>query len=118
MRLLEKSKNISTKKHWLAITLGIILGVFVLGSSMHFTEASNEVVEQSDTPGQEVVSELTIEAVPSGGQTSIERNSYLIETLPEIEEPESEDVEQENRLPSPAKFFKILFECIISPNSP
>lgn len=98
--------------------LGVILGVFVLSSAVQTTEISNELVDQTDTQDEQIFSELTIEAVHSAVQTPIERNSYLIETLPEIEEPKSVDVKQESYLPSPAKVFKILFECIISPNSP
>ena len=115
---MEKPRNISAKKRWLPTFLGIILAVFVLSSAVQTTEISNELEKQTDSQDEQTFSELTIEAVPSTVQTPIERNSYLIETLPEIEEPKSEDVEQESYLPSPAKVFKILFECIISPNSP
>ena len=114
---MEKLRNISHKKQWLAISLGVVLGIFVLGSSI-CVQTSDNVTEQSDSSESATVSEMTIEAVPSAVQPSVERTSYLIETLPEIEEPASEDVKQESFLPSPAKVFKILSEHIISPNSP
>ena len=114
--LLEKFSTISILKQWLAISLGIVLAVFTLCSPV-YQEVSNEVIEQADNQ-DEIVSEFDFNAIQSGTKVTIERNYYLIETLPKIEEPESEDVKEESFLPSPAKFFKILFEHIISPNSP
>jgi len=94
------------------------MGIFVLGSTVFSHVSPNEVVEQTEDQDTESISELTVEAVPSAGQVSIERNSYLIKILPETEEPKSEEVIEENYLPSPAKVFKILFEHILSTNSP
>lgn len=114
---MEKLRNISHKKQWLAISLGIVLGIFVLGSSM-CVQIPKDITEQLDSNTPETVVEMTIEAVPSAVQPAVERTSYLIETLPKNEEPASEEVTQESFLPSPAKIFKILSEHIISPNSP
>ncbi len=115
---MEKLRNISSKKQWLAISLGIVLGIFALNSIVSSQELIKDVVEQPNDEGSETISELNFEAVHATAKTSIERNSYLIQILPEIEEPESEDVNEVSFLPSPAKVFKILFEHIISPNSP
>jgi len=90
----------------------------VLGSSLCIATPSEDVTEQSDSSESTTFSDLTIEAVPSAVQPTVERTSYLIEIIPEIVEPESEDVNEESFLPSPAKVFKILFEHIVSPNSP
>jgi len=94
------------------------MGLVVLGSSLFVQSPTEAVIDSSDSTESAIVSEVTMEAVPSAVQPSVERTSYLIETLPEIEEPASEDVTEESFLPSPAKVFKILSEHIISPNSP
>ena len=94
------------------------MGFVVLGSSLCIQRPVEDVAGQSESGESATVSEVTIEAVPSAMQPSVERTSYLIETLPEIEEPATEDVTEESFLPSPAKVFKILSEHIISPNSP
>ncbi|MCP4456485.1 MAG: hypothetical protein GY816_00415 [Cytophagales bacterium] len=115
---MRKRRDISYKKQWLAISLGVVIGTFVLGLSVYMSIPTSQVTEQSDPNESTTVSDLTIEAVPSAVQPTVERTSYLIEIIPEIEEPESEDVNEESFLPSPAKVFKILFEHIVSPNSP
>ena len=97
--------------------LGAILAIGILGNMKMAEPPVSDQTEQSDSK-ETVVSERLVEGVQSAPQASVERNSYLIETLPEIKEIEIIDFKEFTFLPSPAKVFEVLFEHILSPNSP
>jgi len=114
----EKLRSISKKHNWLIIILGVILGAFVILSSTTEPErtpkADCDATEQAPT----TISETSMEAVQSAGQAPVERTSYLIEVLLPFNETAAEEAPRETYLPSPTKVFKVLFQHIISPNSP
>lgn len=114
---MEQLRNILAKKQWIAIPLGMIAGILVLGTTLCCQKIVKNIVEQADQETT-LVCEPTIEAIPSVYQVSIERNSYFIKMLPSVGESESEDVTKVSCFPSPAKVFRILFDHIIAPNSP
>lgn len=97
--------------------LGVILGIFVLTPTTSVSEVNPDLVEETDQDST-TVSELSYEAVQSATQQSVERNSYLIEIIPFLIETDKTEVETPTFLPSPSKVFEVLFEHIISPNSP
>lgn len=93
-----------------------MVGLYVFLGSLTARPADSPDV--ADEPTQEVVSELTYEAVPSAVQNSVERNSYLIETIPDLIDQIEEQVRDQHFLPAATKIFEVVFEHIISPNSP
>ena len=107
-------RNILKNQPWLVICLGVIIGLFVLTTSTAPSDIQNESADNQET----ISAELNYEAVPSAVQANVERNSYLIETLLDYELQETTKVESNRFLPYPAKVFEIVFEHIISPNSP
>ena len=116
---MEELRKISNRNNWLIIALGIVLAIFTLAPACVIDNDNQDTTEQAeDNDGATTVSELKFEALPSTTQLPVERNSYLIETIPSQEEPESIELPEVNFLPSPARVFKVLFRHIISPNSP
>lgn len=80
-------------------------------------QPSDEQTEQQEG-SEEVVSEQSNDAVNVGAQVSVERNSYLIEEILGIDQVEDVSIDVDAFLPSPSKALRIVFEHIISPNSP
>lgn len=118
LRSVQKLRVIAKDQKWLTIGLGIVIGLFILTSSIDFAD---EASVKSDATEQEqtVITELEVEAMPSASQQSVERNSYLIEVIPEYSAENEEVVDAGDLfLPSPAKIFEVVSEHIISPNSP
>jgi hypothetical protein len=113
----EKLRNIAKKHNWLILALGIVLGAFIVMPSQQNCSIQIDEMEEAAEEAPVTVSE-TIEAVPSVSQASVERTSYLIEVLPDFNEGQKEEAPKMVFLPSPTKVFKVLFEHIISPNSP
>lgn len=115
----KQVRNISKKHNWLVLTLGIILGVFIVLSTQPAPkEQAPDLTEQQPDKEDTTLSAASVEAVQGATQAPVERNSYLIEILPSIEISDKEEVREAGFLPSPEKVFKVLFRHIISPNSP
>jgi len=114
----EKLRRISKKHNWLIIILGVILGAFVILSSHAEIKTSTTADTCTDNEAPVTVSETTMEAVQASAQAPVERTSYLIEVLLPFNESKVEEAPKETFLPSPTKVFKVLFQHIISPNSP
>jgi len=115
---LDKLRTISKKHNWLIVSLGVALAAYILLPIHCENNAVSDQVEQEENQTETQVSELKAEAVPSASQEPVERNSYLIETLPKAEEKEDDKFPFSSFIPSPSKVFEVLFEHILSPNSP
>ena len=114
---MEKLRTISKKHNWLILALGIALGVYIVMPAQSNCTINIDETEEGTEQAPTTVSE-SIEAVPSASQEPVERTSYLIEELPDFNENVKMEVPKMVFLPSPTKVFKVLFEHIISPNSP
>ncbi|MEQ9231274.1 MAG: hypothetical protein RIF46_11385 [Cyclobacteriaceae bacterium] len=115
---MQKLRNIANKNNWMILVLGVVLGIFVLSPAMNAgDDLAQDLVEETEKENT-IVSELSYEAVPSATQQTVERNSYLIEIIPFFTEADAPEVETPSFMPSPSRVFEVLFEHIISPNSP
>lgn len=108
-------RNIANQNNWLIICLGLVMAFFVIAGNLNDSEPT--IVDQEDQQ-ETVLTEQSYEAVQAASQASVERNSYLIEILPDFEIQETERIEIKHFLPSLARVFEVVFEHIISPNSP
>ena len=94
---------------------GFLVATLVLFSS--FQERAVEIPAGDDTE-ETIVSELSYEAVPSASQEPVERTSYLIEVLPDMEVESDFHIPFDVLFSGTTKIFEVVFEHIISPNSP
>jgi hypothetical protein len=113
-------RSISQRYQALLLILGVVMAGYII-CPPQFSHAP--VDDSLETRSQEAqndaeLSEWKADAVPSASQPPVERNSYLIETLPKVEEKETEPIRFDRFLPSPSKVLEVLFEHILSPNSP
>jgi hypothetical protein len=113
----EKLRHITKQHNWLILALGIVLGAYIIMPAQQNCPINVDEIEEGSDEAPVTISE-TIEAVPSASQAPVERTSYLIEILPDFNEGKKEEAPKMVFLPSPTKVFKVLFEHIISPNSP
>ena len=117
MQPVKKVREIARNQKWITICLGFILGFFILYGSFNKPE---QEVAQNDQDDQEQVTlaETSYEALPSVSQDTVERNSFLIEELPDFNLEEAVVGAYDYLVPSVTKIFEVVFENIISPNSP
>lgn len=115
---MERLRQISRKLSWLTLIIGVVVGGYILMPQIDKSkEISMDQTEQQDQ-GEEVISEQSNDALNVGAQVSVERNSYLIEEILGIDQREDVSADIDAFIPSPSKTFRIVFEHIISPNSP
>lgn len=100
------------------MVIGVIVGGYILTPQVGDVDSLCQDQTEQEDSNQEIISEQTAEAVTAGAQASVERTSYLIEEILGADQVEDVSVDIDEFLPSPSKVFRIVFEHIISPNSP
>ncbi len=118
MRTLENVRNISSNKSWLLILLGLLIGAFVLFNASKIGSFKEVKTEQEPQPSKDAAIGEKVEAVPAQVQTPPEKQSYLIQILPNPKPESGDEVGIDKFFPAPYKIFEVLFKLIISPNAP
>lgn len=104
----------------LQLTLGLLIGVFVLSQSVYLKpEVQKDSQEQSEEKVPETAQVVTSEAVTSTTlQFNLGFQSYLMEEILQPEVDQKKTLFQEYLLPSINKALKMLLSRIIAPNAP